>query len=112
MLYIAYKELVKMLQDAYSAGQVSSFDLREQAVEEIMANYNVLKLQDFRIYSVEELSGFPPKSQFCHSLLGKCEIVHKKGMRKPFMKFENGSTHQFSTDSFPWDVPMIYLGDK
>jgi hypothetical protein len=111
-MYIPYKKLVEMLHSTYSAGRTSSSDLREQVVEEILAEFNVAKLQDFRVYSVDELRNFPPGSMFCHSMLGKCEIIHKKGMRKPFMKFDNGATHQFSADSFPWDVPMVYLGDK
>jgi hypothetical protein len=28
------------------------------------------------------------------------------------MRFDNGWTHGFSSNAFPWDLPMLYLGEE
>jgi hypothetical protein len=110
-MYVPYKTLVQMLKDAYDEGRCSSLDMRNQIIEEIVDKHKVSTIQDFRVYSVEEMRNFPAGSKFCHSVLGNCEIIQQKGLRNCIMKFENGITHAFSVNGFPWDMPMIYMGE-
>lgn len=110
-MYVPYKILVQMLQEAYERGRQGSAEMRSETVDDLIAMHKVCKVHDFRMYSVDELRQFPVGTRFCHSQLGPGEVVSKPGLRQPFMKFENGMAHQFSGDVFPWDMPMLYLGE-
>lgn len=106
---ITYKQLVAMMGDAVRAGQVGSCETRNQDVEEIISAHDVADPQELRVYAVAELQTYPPGTEFFHSALGKGKIVNKRGVRSSFMQFESGASHSFTTDQFPWDMPMIRL---
>lgn len=105
---ISRKTLVVMLGDAISAGRRSSFDLRGQAVEEILSNHGVVKLHDPKLYSVMELKQLPLGTKFHHPVFGIGEIVRQDGIRDSFMKFEN-QMQAFVIDEFPWNMPMLKI---
>lgn len=109
-MQVAFKVLKTMLEESYDLGRTSNHEMRDQIVEEVIVRNKVAKPQELTIYTVEELRQFPVGSKFCHSLLGRGEVVTKKGVRNAFMKFDSGVTHAFTADMFPWDMPMIYLG--
>ncbi len=106
-MYVGYKQLVEMIGVAYDAGLSGALDMKEHVVDEI-AN-EVGKSRELRIFAVEELRNYLAGSVFHHSLFGRGEIITKKGVRQPFMKFDNGLIHAFSADTFPWDVPMMLI---
>jgi len=110
-MFVKYRTLQQMLREAFDAGLESSQEVRNQVVWDIICNHKVAKSPDLTIYTVEELRKFPVGSKFFHSFLGRGEIVNKKGVKAPFMKFENGSMHSFQTDQSPWDIPMVHLVD-
>ena len=110
-MYVSYKQLVSMMETAFGSGQVCSLDSRDQVVEEIIQENKLGPERDLRVYAVDELRHMPAGTVFQHSLLGRGEIVTKRGVRQPFMKFDNGVTHAFAADTFPWDLPMVLVSE-
>ena len=108
-MQVNFKTLKSMMEQIYDLGHTSNFEMRDQIVEEVIAANKVAKPEELTIYSVDELKNFPVGSKFYHSLLGRGEIIVKKGVRNSFMKFESGVTHAFAADAFPWDMPMLHI---
>jgi len=106
-MYVSYKQLVEMANLAYVTGQSCTLDMKDQIVEEIINDGKLGAFRELRVFSIEELKLFPAGTVFHHSLLGRGEVITKKGVRQPFIKFDNGVTHAFSADAFPWDLPML-----
>ena len=109
---IKVKQLTSMLNQAYCAGQGNSSELREELIDEILYENKITQGRDLRVYSTIELNEYPVGSKFYHSLLGEGEIVRKEGVRQLMMKFSSGVVHSISTDAFPWNLPMSYMGFK
>lgn len=108
---LTYKNLVKMLGDGYDAGTKNCPELRDQIIDEVVAEVTGNKIRDLRVYLVDELKKFPVGSKFVHSVLGVGHIVVKKGVRLPVMEFDVGVNHAFSIDQFPWNLPMACLSE-
>lgn len=110
-MYVSYKQLVEMAKAAFDSGRNGPLEMREQAVDEIIAEAKIGPARDLRVYGVDELKQFAVGSVFHHSFLGRGEIVTKRGVRHPFMKFASGVTLAFTADAFPWDMPMTLVAE-
>lgn len=108
-MFVSFKTLKAMAEECYERGKDSTPEMREQHIEEVLARHAVSNAQEIRIYCIDELKRFKVGSKFHHSILGRCEIINKKGVKMPVMQFENGITYSFTQDGYPWTEPMLYL---
>ena len=110
-MYVAYANLVDMIRSAYDDGLHGSLDQKDQDIDTIISGVKIGPSRELRVWSVEELKRFVVGSEFHHSFLGKGKISTKKGVKGSFMTFDNGAIIAFTTDTFPWNIPMSLIRD-
>ena len=108
---ISQEKLKQLLGEAFDAGYESSFEFRDQCIEDILAGHQQsCQEEQYRIYKAAELRNMPAGSIFHHSVRGRCWIVESAKYLKQ-MRFERSTPARISlvTDGDPWNSPMKLL---
>jgi len=95
--------LVKLLEEAWAAGQASPYELKEQTVEDIVWLFNQSQEQPLSVPSFAELRSLPSGRKVFHSLFGEGVMTVKNGER--FVQFDNFRI-ELNEDGWPWSEKM------
>lgn len=112
---MALNTLVQILSEAYDNGY-EGFEDRDEAISDIFSKFSVVDTgeeekpkpppEEFRVYSVVELSALPVETVMMHELLGKFKVLEQHGEK--YALFDNPGLDPalFDVDSYPWNCPV------
>jgi hypothetical protein len=96
---VEYEVLAKLLDEAFTAGQNSSYELKDQTVEEMV--WNLLKGQEnpLVVLPFAELCSLPSGRKMFHSVFGDGVVTIKSGER--YVQFA-GFRMELAEEGWPW----------
>jgi hypothetical protein len=91
--------LVKLLEEAFDAGQNMSYSLKDQTVEEIVWTFQKGQENPWVVLPFAELCSLPSGRKIFHSTFGEGIVTIKNGER--FVQFP-GFRMELAEDGWPW----------
>lgn len=95
--------LAKLLDEAFIAGQNTSYELRDQVVEEIVWNFSKVQENPWVVVPFTELCSLPSGRKVFHSVFGEGIVTIKNGER--FVQFA-GFRMELAEEGWPWTEKM------
>ncbi len=99
-MQINTESLVKLLNEAFTSGQNSPYDLKDQAIEEILSTKQTTTHDTWVVLPVTELRCLPSGRKIFHSMFGEGILMIKNGER--FVQFA-GFRMELTEEGWPWD---------
>jgi hypothetical protein len=104
------EQLMQMLSEAFDCGLEGSYELKEQAIREIIDSVRRAESETWAVYSIQELKKLHNGARIIHSQLGE---------GKMHIRFDNIRTVRFGKtivnleeDNWPWNEPIKILWDE
>jgi hypothetical protein len=103
-----------LLQGAFDLGYNNSSEFRAELIEELLAGFwknqeTKSKVEEYKVYSSNELQKMPEGTIFQHPEMGRGWIVVRPGTREKSMHFQKGGIVAIINNQEPWDKPMKLL---
>jgi hypothetical protein len=96
---VNHEVLQKLLDEAFTAGQNTSHELKEQTIEEMLISVQNRQQQPWEVLSFAELCALPSGRKVLHALFGEGLVVSKNGER--FVQFA-GFRMELAEEGWPW----------
>jgi hypothetical protein len=103
--------LAEILGKAFDVGNSSLYELKDQLVEEVLANIKKGDNEPWAILSLKDLKALPNDSRMFHSMFGEGIITIKmsdNGKVDHFVQF-SGFRFDLSEEVFPWTEKIQVL---
>jgi len=104
---ITLDKLRDIVGEALERGYNSCPELKDQDLQEII-DKSVSSQEAVKVWKVENLQALHVGTIFHHFGKGRCWIIGRPNGAKA-MQFNDGTISLFSSNSFPWDIPMKLL---
>ena len=105
-MLISINELSNLLKATWNAAQESSYELKDQVIEELLSTFNTKKILNWELLKVEELRNLAAGKKIFHSNLGEGIVTIKNGEK--FISF-NGFEVELHEDDWPWNQSIQIL---